>query len=593
MSPLPVSPSGAPDVDRHHSMFDIRRERMLLDTSWEEFPRLDLKMENVLLDAAKERVKIVDFGLSNLWDSKSLLQTQCGSPEYAAPELFVAGQKYGPEVDMWSFGVVLFGMVTGRLPFLTPREGTATLQDRRKHLLGQINVGLTHLQRRILANMSPEFRNLVNRLLTPAVEKRLTLNELLLHPWVTVRKCRAPPGGEKPRLDEDHHNGIMARLVSTFNMVETEVRRQLSVSSNGDLRGAYNILQHLKQEDISSRGTLTSGTRGASAPINRRPAASRSLSINRPPGTYNPRTSASQPNAAPPHLKQSPPSLKNTSAARSHSNRPPPINSAHKTHQFPSSPTKKDKSSSSKAQKEMRNLSEMYGTACGSLYDTHVSTYSGPDDQFFVTNDLRVPPCLEGDIEGIPSPYLQCGSRGRGHPRGRVPSGRGYQVVEGVCTGRNTCPLDNPRTALTPSCHSRHLGAPPRPVSSPDNRWTRAEDCCRVANQRQGEYCDRGGWLNSTNQHYSPQLVYHSQQRGSVGPRCKPQHYKSLPRDKQCEDGNAPIRCTTSGAQNIQHNRIKMVDWLGADLPPKQKMVLATSNFRRPTTITLPRRFLQ
>nr|CAD7431624.1 unnamed protein product [Timema monikensis] len=65
-------------------------------------PPKDLKMENVLLDAAKERVKIVDFGLSNLWDSKSLLQTQCGSPEYAAPELFVAGQKYGPEVDMWS-----------------------------------------------------------------------------------------------------------------------------------------------------------------------------------------------------------------------------------------------------------------------------------------------------------------------------------------------------------------------------------------------------------------------------------------------------------------------------------------------------------
>nr|CAD7434872.1 unnamed protein product [Timema monikensis] len=457
-----------------------------------------------------------------------------------------------------------------------------------------------------------EFRNLVNRLLTPAVEKRLTLNELLLHPWVTVRQRRAPPRGDKPRLDEDHHNRIMARLVSTFNMVETEVRRQLSVSSNGDLRGAYNILQHLKQDDISSRGTsslqgrTTSGTRGGSAPIDRRPAASRSLSINRPPGSYNPRTSASQPNTAPPHLKQSLPSLKNTSSARSHSNRPPPINSTHKTHQFPSSPAKKDKSSSSKAQKETRNLSEMYGTACGSLYDTHVSTYSGPDDQFFVTNDLRVPPCLKGDIEGIPSPYLQCGSRGRGHPRGRLPSGCGYQVVDGVCTGKNTCPLDDPRTALTPSCHSRHLGAPPRPVSSPDNCWTRAEDRCQVANQRQGGYCDRGGWLNSTNQHYSPQLVYHSQQRGSVGPRCKLQHYKSLPRDKQCEgnlpnltllklfqDGSAPIRCTTSGAQNSQHNRIKTVDWLGAELPPKQKIVPATSNFRRPTTITLPRRFLQ
>ncbi|CAG2062146.1 unnamed protein product, partial [Timema podura] len=460
-----------------------------------------------------------------------------------------------------------------------------------------VNIKVTYLLRSVA-----EFRNLVNRLLTPAVEKRLTLNELLFHPWVTVRQRRAPSGGEKPRLDEDQHNGIMVRLESTFNMEESEVRRQLSVSPNGDLRGAYNILQHLKQDDISSRGNvegrrititssqgqLTSGTRGGSAPIDRRPAASR------PPGSYNPRTSASQPNATPPRLKQSSLSLKNTSAASSHPNRPPPVNSTHKTHRFPSSPLKKDKSSSSKAQKEMRNLSEMYGTACGSLYPAHVSTYSGPDDQFFVTNDLRVPPCLESDIGGIPSPYSQCGSRGRGHPRGHLPSGRGYQVFEGVRTGRNACPLDDPRTALTPSCHSRHLGAPTRPVSSPDNRWTKAEGRCRVADKRQGGYCDRGGWLNSTNQHYSPQLVYHSQQRGSVGSRCKPQHYESLPRDKQCkgnlpnltllkmfQDDNAPIRCTTSDAQNSQHNRIKTVDWLGPDLPTKPKMAPTTSNFRR------------
>ena len=44
----------------------------------------------------------IDFGLSNAQQPGSLLQTHCGSPEYAAPELFIPGREYGPEVDVWS-----------------------------------------------------------------------------------------------------------------------------------------------------------------------------------------------------------------------------------------------------------------------------------------------------------------------------------------------------------------------------------------------------------------------------------------------------------------------------------------------------------
>uniref|UniRef100_A0ABD2X1X4 Protein kinase domain-containing protein n=1 Tax=Trichogramma kaykai TaxID=54128 RepID=A0ABD2X1X4_9HYME len=63
----------------------------------------DLKMENVMLfDKRKELIKIVDFGLSNIYNDKNPMRTQCGSPEYAAPELFVKNYKYGPEVDLWS-----------------------------------------------------------------------------------------------------------------------------------------------------------------------------------------------------------------------------------------------------------------------------------------------------------------------------------------------------------------------------------------------------------------------------------------------------------------------------------------------------------
>ena len=83
-------------------------------------------MENILLDKKKRTIKIVgnetsfylitricyifffsfspylDFGLSNAAKPGGLLQTHCGSPEYAAPELFIPGREYGAEVDVWS-----------------------------------------------------------------------------------------------------------------------------------------------------------------------------------------------------------------------------------------------------------------------------------------------------------------------------------------------------------------------------------------------------------------------------------------------------------------------------------------------------------
>lgn len=76
----------------------------------------DLKPENVLLDDDLN-VKIADFGLSNEIKDGDFLKTSCGSPNYAAPEVIRGGLYTGPEIDVWSCGVILYVMLCGRLPF--------------------------------------------------------------------------------------------------------------------------------------------------------------------------------------------------------------------------------------------------------------------------------------------------------------------------------------------------------------------------------------------------------------------------------------------------------------------------------------------
>ena len=77
----------------------------------------DIKPENLLLDKNKKTIKLVDFGLGRFYNLNSKIDTACGSPCYAPPEM-LSKLKYDPlKADVWSLGIVLFAMLSGYLPF--------------------------------------------------------------------------------------------------------------------------------------------------------------------------------------------------------------------------------------------------------------------------------------------------------------------------------------------------------------------------------------------------------------------------------------------------------------------------------------------
>ncbi|KAF8408145.1 hypothetical protein HHK36_007287 [Tetracentron sinense] len=142
----------------------------------------DLKPENLLLDS-KCNVKIADFGLSNIMRDGHFLKTSCGSPNYAAPEV-ISGRLYaGPEVDVWSCGVILYALLCGTLPF-----DDENIPNLFKKIKGGIYTLPSHL--------SPGARDLIPRMLVVDPMKRMTIPQIRQHAWFQAhlpRYLAVPP----------------------------------------------------------------------------------------------------------------------------------------------------------------------------------------------------------------------------------------------------------------------------------------------------------------------------------------------------------------------------------------------------------------
>jgi len=139
----------------------------------------DLKPENMLLDS-NGNIKISDFGLSNMIEPGKLLDSFCGSPLYAAPEILLAERYVGPPVDVWSLGVILYAVLCGHLPWSGDNQAEISFHSTRG-----IYDEPSHL--------TSGARTLIRKMLTPNPKARLSIEQLRQHPWVNEGFADPPP----------------------------------------------------------------------------------------------------------------------------------------------------------------------------------------------------------------------------------------------------------------------------------------------------------------------------------------------------------------------------------------------------------------
>jgi serine/threonine protein kinase len=181
----------------------------------------DLKLENILMTESKA-IKLIDVGLGNFYDKSGavLMDSFCGSPDYAAPEVLERKAYFGPGLDIWALGVILFILATSYLPFNTP-----------------VSIVEYNFKWPGKCQLSHRFRDLVSSIFKPATS-RVSIDAICAHPWSTSL-------GEYPRWEstsKEFDQEIGGTMEREFGFKIEDVQNALENNLCNQLSATYHLL---------------------------------------------------------------------------------------------------------------------------------------------------------------------------------------------------------------------------------------------------------------------------------------------------------------------------------------------------------------
>ncbi|KAH9479554.1 Serine/threonine-protein kinase GIN4 [Psilocybe cubensis] len=176
----------------------------------------DLKLENILIDQ-DSNIKVADFGMAT-WQGDSrakLLRTSCGSPHYAAPEI-ISGKPYnGSASDIWSCGIILYALLAAKLPFD---------DDDCPTLLRKISIGYFEMPH----DIDRRAQDLISRMLTTDVDKRITMPEIMRHPFFLSYPLKNPKA-----MPSDPDMDLIAKPIGSLSTIDPDIFANLRTLWHG------------------------------------------------------------------------------------------------------------------------------------------------------------------------------------------------------------------------------------------------------------------------------------------------------------------------------------------------------------------------
>jgi len=205
----------------------------------------DLKPENILFDSSHKNIKIIDFGLSNLYytdlsiindeqnsyeaEGVELLETPCGSPGYAPPEMVLGYCYNGLLTDIWSSGIILFAMLCGSFPFD---------DDSEQVLYSKIIKGKYKFPNEV--TLSEEAKNLIKKILVVNPDYRASIEDIKNDPW--FKKDYKPIYGLFLPIQEIPIDDFIIREIEKKGFAKEEIIKNIKNNRHNEITTFYYLL---------------------------------------------------------------------------------------------------------------------------------------------------------------------------------------------------------------------------------------------------------------------------------------------------------------------------------------------------------------